>query len=884
MRVEASLYSDIKLTILNADGINKKQNIQIQQLINMGVDLLIISPNESEPITKIAEEAYNRGIPTIIIDRKINSDNYTAYIGANNYEIGKNVAEYLGNLFSNQRKSILEIRGLDKSSPGCDRHQGFLKGLERHPHLQMKASEEGQWLPEIAGAIAMTKFKEDSFDIVFAHNDVMALGARKFAPKEQLSHLFFVGVDALPSLGIKKVYEGELQASFIYPTGGNLAIDLAIQILHHKPYIRINELETSVVDESNVKVIQLQQKQVLNQQSTINKQIGKIEAQNQEYNDQRTLLHVTLISLFLLVVAALWLAFYFVRINKKNHELAIKNAAIERQKKELEKKNEQILEMSKKVEDATQAKLTFFTNISHEIRTPLSLIQAPVRTMMTQAHKLNLPSSVNSSLNLIQRNTDRLLRMVNQLMDFRKVELGKADLSISKVNIIDECKHIYQSFMPLAQQKNIDFHLEKEETRYDVWIDVDKIDKVLFNLLSNAFKFTPKDGVIVIRIKTNHDKYVLIEISDSGPGISHKESGNIFEPFYQQSEHRSMGTGIGLSLSKGFMKLHHGALALSKSDSQGSIFTISIPKGKEHFSTKQIIQIQQEIKTTPETNNLYHNKEKPLLTNNSHKENTVLIVEDDIELREYLTNLLDEYFFVKSAENGKIALEMLQEEHPDIIVTDLMMPELNGIEMTKKIRSNLETCHLPLIMLTAKSTQDQKIEGIETGADAYIEKPFTTTYLLVRIRKLIESRAILREYHKNNMLNPEMIKQSNQNPLDKKFLSNLILMVESKYSDANFSVEECGRQLGLSRIHLYRKVKALTDYTPSEFINKYRLRKSKDLLLKQHSNINAVAFEVGFSSAAYFTKKFKEEYGMTPSQFIEQRGSMRSISMETKPR
>lgn len=869
MQVEASLYSNIKLTILNADGINKKQNIQIQQLINMGVDLLIISPNESEPITKIAEEAYSKGMPTIIIDRKINSDNYTAFIGANNFEIGKNVAEYLGALFAKQNKDILEIRGLDKSSPGHDRHEGFMNELKNYPNLKIKESIEGEWLPEIAGALANAEFKEDTFDIVFAHNDVMALGARKFVPEQLLPQVFFVGVDALPSLGIKKVFEKELQASFIYPTGGNLAIELAIHILNNEPYEKINELETSVVDQSNVKVIQLQQKLVLSQQSTINRQIGKIKVQSQDYNDQRTLLHVTLISLFLLVVAALWLAFYFIRINKKNSELAEKNDAIGRQKKQLEEKNNHILKMNEKVEEATQAKLTFFTNISHELRTPLTLILAPVNTMMSQVKQFNLPSSLNYNLNLIHRNTDRLLRMINQLMDFRKVELGKARLSVNKVNIVDECEDIYQSFMPLAQQKNINFYFEKEETRCDVWIDIDKIDKVIFNLLSNAFKFTPTKGVIVVRIKTNQPEKVIIEVSDNGPGFLDNKTNDIFEGFYQQSGHRSMGTGIGLSLSKGFMELHKGTLELSKSDSKGSIFSISIPKGKNHLSAEQIIPVREESRTPDYSVKRVSKSEAPLLTDDSHKESTVLVVEDDMELKEYLIHLLNEFFFVKSAENGKQALEQIELEHPDIIITDIMMPEMDGLEMTRRIKSGLDTCHLPLIMLTAKSAHEQKVEGIETGADAYVEKPFTPDYLLVRIRKLLESRKILQEYHKNNLVNPEMVKQSHHNPLDKKFLSNLVQIVESNYSDARFSVKECGNQLGLSRIHLYRKVKALSGYTPSEFINKYRLRKSKDFLVKQNSNINGVALDVGFSSAAYFSKKFREEFGVTPSQFID---------------
>ena len=867
MQVAASLYPDVKLTILNADGITKKQEIQIRQLLNAGVDLLIISPNESEPITPIAEEAYQSGTPTIIIDRKINSERYTAYIGANNYNIGKNVADYLGNLFKDRRE-ILEIRGLDRSSPGNDRHQGFAEGLKNYPNLHLSNSIEGEWLPEKAAEVAGPILKEEDFDIVFAHNDVMALAAHGATPANKVDDIFFVGIDALPTLGMEKVHEGILQASFLYPTGGDKAIELAMKILSGKAYNKNNELPSSVIDAANVKTIKLQQQQVLDHQQTIDRQISRIEAQAEDFNDQRTLLRVTLTSLFLLVVVAIWLVYYFVRMTRKNKELAEKNDAIEKQRRQLEEKNDQIVKMNEKVEEATQAKLTFFTNISHEIRTPLTLIQAPVKTMMEQVIQLKLPSSLNNSLHLIQRNTDRLLRMVNQLMDFRKVELGKAGLSISKVNIVAECEGIFQSFSPLAQQKNITFKLEKDESRHDVWVDADKIDKVLFNLLSNAFKFTPNDGAIVIRIITNQDKQVSIEVSDSGPGIPDDKQQDIFEPFFQQNEHRSMGTGMGLSLAKSFMELHGGKLVLSKSDAQGSIFKIMILKGKEHFKPEQFIPVKPEAKRMDNAVGSRSEKQEALIRDDSHKEHTILVVEDDADLREYLINLLNDFFYVKSAENGKQALESIEKEHPDIIVTDLMMPEMDGIEMTKRLKSNLDTCHLPLIMLTAKSSPEQKIEGIETGADAYIEKPFTPEYLMVRIRKLIESRRMLQEYHQQNIAGSSITPYKGQNALDKKFLSGLVRVLEKNYADPTFSVEECGKELGLSRIHLYRKVKALTDYTPSEFINKYRLRKSKDLLRKQDTNINGVAIEAGFSSAAYFAKKFKEEFGVTPSQFI----------------
>ncbi len=869
MVMTAALYPDIKLTILNAEENTRRQELQIQELINKNVDLLIISPNESGPITPIAEKAFNSDIPTIIIDRQINSTNYTAFVGADNYQIGKDVASYIANI-KKGRGEILEIRGMDGSSPAKDRHSGFMEVLKKYPDLKIKESAEGKWLPEIAAQKAAEAFNQHDFDIVFGHNDVMAQSARKVADSLNISDLFVVGIDALPNLGMELVEEGVLQASFIYPTGGKKAIEVARNILTGKTYQKQNILGTSVIDNSNVTVLRLQMDQVMAFQDILNRQTSRIKEQEVQFNDQRSLLNVALISLALLVVLSLWLAYYYTMIRRRNAELDHKNKAIENQKEQLQNQNHQIREMNKEVQRATQAKLSFFTNISHEFRTPLTLIQAPVNEVLSSQDIEKIPS-VKNNLLLVRQNSDRLLRLINQLMDFRKMDAGKLRLNISKINLHQLIEEIYNAFIPLARQKNIDFSFDCPSTNRIIHLDVDKIDKVLFNILSNAFKFTPQNGRIRIEVSPVDDTKVKIAVADTGPGIPSEKKNKIFKPFYQQDEHRSAGTGIGLSLSKGFMDLHKGEIVITDNTPSGSIFTIILPDNKD-------LQATNSLKTAPDISAkpvIDEVKKDPIsddfFTDTSQPKPGLLIVEDDEQLKSYLLQLLSSDYSIETASNGKAALSLLEKKQADLVLTDLMMPEMDGTELTVHLKNNIETSHIPVIMLTAKAGTEQKTEGIETGADAYIEKPFDPKYLQVRIKKLIELRNTLRSHYQQNIGNFYTDETDGQPlSLDQKFLSRLHSTLEEWYTDPEFSVEKMSKNVGLSRIHLYRKMKALTNYTPSEYINKFRLHKGMQRLRNEKGNISGVALDVGFTSPAYFTKKFREEFGKTPSEAIEE--------------
>jgi signal transduction histidine kinase/DNA-binding response OmpR family regulator len=866
MKREASFHPNVNLMIMDAGGNSEKQAKQIELMTEKKVDLLIISPNESIPVTPAAVEAYKKGIPTIIIDRKIASDQYTAYIGANNYEIGRNVGLYIINKFKG-KANILEITGLEGSSPAQDRQRGLADAIRDYPQIHVVHKGDGGWEKSGAEKIMRKAIEKYSLNVVFGQNDAMALGAREVADSVWIKGLFYIGIDALPQFGLQLVDKQRINASFLYPTGGDKAIELALNILNKKPFKKQNTLASAVVDESNARVLTLQQEQVQNFQSEIEQQIEQIKQQRLDYNNQKSLLNISIISLALLVVFAIALFASYLSTIRKNHLLAETTSAMKKQKDLLESQNRQIWEMNQKVEAATQAKIRFFTNISHEIRTPLTLILAPVNSLLDRIK--GKEQSTQHDLLLIKRNSERLLRLVNQLMDFRRIELGKIDLSVSKSDIVSFTRRVFESFQPMAEQKKINYHFHADVFECPLYFDEEKIDKVIFNLLSNAFKFISPNGKISVKVNASMSDSVHISVEDNGPGIASERQQKIFERFYQQKDHRNMGTGIGLSLSRELIQLHKGKLLLKSEVGNGSVFTVVLRKGKNHFASKDLVQ-KQTLAAHEEYASFSEQSVVPVEVVKSPKSNTLLIVEDDEDLKTFLYNLLSPDYNIIKAGNGKEAFIIIERANPDLIITDVMMPEMNGLEFVQKLRNELSTCHIPVIMLTARASQQQKIEGIEQGADAYIEKPFTPQYLQVRIRKLLDSRKKLQEYFSKTLHFPE--KESDMTgAFDKKFLEKVESVLQANHTRSDFSVEEFGQLVGLSRIHLYRKIKALTGLTPSEFVNKYRLHRAVQKLKNNENNISGIALEVGFSSAAYFSKRFKEEFGYNPSEYIKGR-------------
>ncbi len=883
MLIELVFYPEMEMIMKDANSDNDKQIRDIEEFLNLGIDLLIVSPNESEPLTPIVEKVFNSGIPVIVIDRNITTGAYTAFVGGNNYLIGKEAGKYAAKLLKGKGR-IIEITGLPGSTPAIDRHRGFVESIIDFPNISIVKSVSGNWNWADA-KIQMQQIIDDKvdFDLVFAYNDVMAKGAHSVAKENGIGKKFYLGIDGLygDNGGIQFVTNRELDATFLYPTGGEKAIQIAHRILNKIPVERENLLETVVIDSTNAKIIKLQTDQVLSLQDKIENQNLVLDNQISRFQSQRNLLILSLVLLGLNVILVVLLFRAFRNKIKANRKLELQKQQIERRNNEISKQRDQLIEVSQKLEEATKAKLKFFTNISHEFRTPLTLIIGPLEDLIRSPE---FPAELQKQFNLMHRNSLRLLRMINQLMDFRKLENEKMKLQAGEYNVVSFLKEIHESFAEHAAKKGIDFQMHSTEEKIMLWFDWDKLDKVIFNLLSNAFKFTGEGGHITIEIKKYKpgvkilpDEEVLIQIKDTGRGISKEHLNHIFDRFYQVEQSQDFrGTGLGLALSKGFIKLHQGKIKVESEPGKGTSFFIRLPMGNSHLKKDEIIvdvtsqllhnhekTISDEIHFNPEFSEI--NESQPAGVVSGEKP-VVLIVEDQKDVREYIKESLGNAYIIFEAKNGLEGLKQVEEEEPDIIISDIMMPEMDGLEMTRKLKTELKTCHIPIILLTAKASQEQKLEGLEEGADSYIPKPFNRRHLQVRVKKLLELRKKLLETYKSPVFVKETEGQISR--MDKKFLNKITKIVEEQ-KDRELSVEELSEMIGLSRVHLYRKIKKLTGMSVSEYANVVKLRLSLELLKNSGKTIAEIAYEVGFSSPSYFTKCFKDQFGVSPSEFAK---------------
>ncbi len=543
-------------------------------------------------------------------------------------------------------------------------------------------------------------------------------------------------------------------------------------------------------------------------------------------------------------------------------------------------KNERLIQLQN--DELNKKKLQFFTNISHEFRTPLTLIINPIKDIIRN-EALNLPQSVKNKHAIIYKNTNRLYRLINELMDIRKLEHNKMKIRASKIDLIPFTKNISDYFQEETNTKNILLSVDSDVLDISLWADEKMLEKIIFNLLSNAIKATPKGGAINIELISNDElhklplfndhesvKAIEIVISDTGKGLSKEEVEKIFERFYQVEDQNKTyigGTGIGLEVVKSFVYLHKGEIKVESNVGSGTTFRILLPIGKNHYTEKQIIY------KTENTDNV---KDKFLLITpsetevtstesiTSHKTKTILIVEDNVELIDYLKIELSEEYKVYTASNGKEGIKVAKEILPDAIITDVVMPEMDGFEFCKSIKKEASTSHIPVLMLTARTTIENRIEGIENGADAYMVKPFDLKLLKLRLSQLITSRQLIFDKFFGAISGAE--DKINSSSIDKEFIQKLLDYINENISDSNLSVEELASQLKLSRSQLYRKIKAITGQTVNEFIRKIRLERAKQILDAGSANISEACFSVGFSSPSYFSKCFKAHFGVLPSE------------------
>lgn len=542
----------------------------------------------------------------------------------------------------------------------------------------------------------------------------------------------------------------------------------------------------------------------------------------------------------------------------------------------------------KHLEEINESKLQFFINISHEIRTPMSLIISPLQKLISTDND----SERQKSYSLIERNAQRILNLINQLMDIRKIDKNPMKLSFTEVDLISFINDIKNTFAYQAAAKGAKLNIITQMESLKVWLDPNNFDKVIFNLLSNSFKHIQNEGEINIYINSVNNSsnvyplnnYAEIIIEDNGTGIKESEMERIFERFYQISDDRSRskGTGIGLHLSMSLIKMHHGTITVKNNENKsGCSFTIHIPLGCSHLSTEELYQNSnkniseqpsiedqplQHIPASIEENENSEDGTKKVI----RKKHSILIVEDEDEIRNYLLTELGSHFRVLSCSNGKEALDLIMHHMPDLVLSDIMMPEVNGITLLRKLKQNIKTNHIPVILLTAKNSEKDYIEGLSLGADAYIAKPFNLDILITTIENLIKNREILRNNFSGKQEQNDNIEVAQPQSADEKLMQKVLKVINKNLNNPDLNAEMIAAEVGISRVHLYRKLKELTNQSTRDFIRNIRLKQA-EILLKSEKNysMSEIAQLVGFNNTTYFSNAFKELYGVSPSKYTE---------------
>ena len=689
LRTGAYAYNDVTLHFASADDSDMRQIEQINRFVNRGVDLIIVAPNQTNTITPAIENAYRHHIPVIVYDRKSGTNHYSAYIGADNREVGRQMGHYIATRLKGHGR-VVEVMGLRGSSPAIERHEGFMEALKAHPGIQVAATLQGDWTGASAERAMRHFLKQDKgrIDFVFGQNDRMAMGARDaILAHDRQATTRFCGVDALPTgdSGLEQVRDGLLEASYIYPTRGDEVMELAMNILTGRPYEREKKLKSALVTRENANVLLLQAEEVARQSNDLKRLHDKTNDYLSRYNTQRWMLMMAVVILILLVAAIFMTYRYYyerMRINEERERMQGRQ-------------------------------LDFFTNVSHEIRTPLTLIADPINHIVERGR---LKDHDLDTLRSTARNANELMKLVSDILDFKKIEFDTAGNRIDKQDNISD--------------KNVP---ECAETTADA--------------------------------------------------------------------------------------------------------TESEPDGGRE---------------------------------------TLLVVDDNADIRHYLRTVLRERFHIVEAADGQEGLQKAREHVPALIISDIMMPVMSGLELCRHVKADTATSHIPIILLTAKSEDSQVAEGYKSGADSYITKPFSSAVLMARINNIMQSRDRMRRLYARQTVstnggdateptttarNDDLARPSAR---DQEFIARLHDVIQRHMVESEFSVEVMGSEVGLSRVQLYRKVKALTGLSPVELLRKSRLVKAEQLLRSKDMNISEAAYAVGFTSPSYFSKCFKDEFGMQP--------------------
>lgn len=844
VRREALLNSDVEYKLLVSLDNSSNQIADIEGLISDGIDALIVSPNNATDLVPVIEKAYDSGIPVILVDRKIESDKYTTFVGTDNREVGEIAARYILS-HKGTGVRIAEFMGDTGITPVQERHEGFASTL--HESGSAFESYDCGWDQESALALFDSiRASGDIPDVIFCHNDNLTQGIKHVV---QQYGVMVVGVDGLAVEGAQFILDGVLSASVAYPTCGTEAMKAAIGILHGEKAEREVKIPTFIVDNNNAHTIQVANNRANELTNDIDKLGNRLDEFLMRFNMQQLILFTSLAFIIVLIVL-LVIVFRAYSTNKR---------------------------LRKRIEKMANARISFFTNVSHDFRTPLTLIADPLRQLLSTT----LDPHSTQLLNIANKNVTVLLRLINQVLDFRKYEEGKMQVRFSEFNLHEKLIEWTEIFTPLADSRHILYDVQCPE---DVTMiaDEEKIERLTYNILSNAFKYTPDGGKVSIHVQSSGADSIRLSFSDTGKGMSSKELSHIFEDFYQANVHYS-GTGIGLALVKAFVDMHHGTVNVESQPEHGTTFIITLPLRQKGGMTvkgerSQVLDnLQQGAVLAAGGKTDYDTAETAAAPNRLQDASSLLIIDDSAEVRSYIRLQLQSQYTILEAEDGEQGISIAHEQVPDIIILDVMMPGISGIETAQRLKSDLSTSHIPILMLTASTSDDTQIDSYKCGADAFMQKPFNSHVLDARIANLIAAnkkrqQRITSADATSSTSPTDSPSDDSLTPMDSRFIENIKRYILSHLEDSTLRVDDLCAEFALSHTQFYRKTKSLTGMGPNEFLRMLRLQKSKELLADPSLSITDITYAVGFSSPSYFTKCFRDVYGMTPSEYREKNG------------
>lgn len=863
---EMMFHPDASVEIRSASDSNEKQIADIRYFIDNDFDIIIAAPNEADALTPVIKEAYEKGKPVLIFDRNINGNSYTAFQGADNKEVGRKAAMAADRLLPGGG-TVIELTGLSGSTPAKERHDGFVDQLKLYPGLEIIESETALWNYEDALRVSDSLLAiHPDVSLIYAHNDRMALGAAEAAKKRGLDPKI-IGVDGAAHIGMKGVEEGDIDVTFIYPTEGHQLVRTALAILKGEKYDENLIIPIpSAVEKSNVDLL-LMQNEMLKEETARMKDLRQEMDRYWNQHTSQTALLYSAIAILLLVCVVLFLVLRTYWAHRRHRqELLEKNRLLEEQR-DLEK------QLNLQLAAATQSKLTFFTNVSHDLRTPLTLIAEPVEQLASAS---NLTEKQKVLMRIADKNVNILKRLINQILDFRKFENGKLDVNLEEVNAAKLALDWTDAFKALAHSRHIDFIVDISVPEgFTLALDVEKTERVVFNLLSNAFKFTPAKGVITFSM-TLEENSLKIMVKDTGRGISAENLKNIFTRFYQVDKIRPEGSGIGLSLAKTFVEVQDGTLTAESEEGAGTTFTVTLPvrhveaaaseetMAASAMNARNVAHLLDDVEETPLLESVDADDSRPLM----------LVIDDNEDVRLMIKALLENEFQIIQAPGGKEGIRLASRFVPDLIICDVMMPGIDGLEVCRRLKEEITTSHIPVLMLTACSLDEQRAQSYESGADGYMSKPFNSEVLKARTHSLISNRKRIKHLYSNSLPKTAENKENSDRKtpradVENEFYARFLKIVDDQLSNPDLNVDALAAQLGLGRSQFYRKIKALTNFSPVELLRNIRLKKARDLITTTDKTISEIAYEVGFSNPAYFTKCYREVYSETPSALRE---------------